>query len=83
MPLIRGGRLAAILDALHVGEVVFDRPPTVPQTNLEIMLYGDRWAMAGAESDRRLEWAPATTPESVTDDLAMLTQSAAWLEDAG
>jgi transcriptional regulator with XRE-family HTH domain len=35
-------RLAAILDALHVGEVVSDRLPTVPQTDLEIMLYGDR-----------------------------------------
>ena len=36
-------RLAAILDALKVGDVVFERPRTVPQTSLEIMLFGDRW----------------------------------------
>ena len=32
------GRLAKILDALRVGDVLFEKPPTVPQTNLEIML---------------------------------------------
>lgn len=49
-------RLAAILDALHVGDVVFDRQPTVPQTDLEIMLYGDPWKRAAASADRRLGW---------------------------
>ncbi|MGH7734199.1 MAG: helix-turn-helix domain-containing protein [Gemmatimonadales bacterium] len=49
-------RLARILDALRVGEVTFDKPPTIPQTALEVMLYGDHWANAGAEADRRLQW---------------------------
>jgi len=54
-------RLAAILDALHVGEIVFDRPQLiVPQTDLEIMLFGDRWARAGKEADRRLGWPTPT-----------------------
>jgi Predicted transcriptional regulators len=65
-------RLAAILDALHVGDVVFDRPPTVRQTDLEIMLYGDRWAKAVAEADRRLGWAPG-----------LRTEPPAWFEDPG
>lgn len=51
-------RLAAILDALQVGEVIFDKPPTVPQTDLEIMLYGDPWQRAIREADRRLGWPP-------------------------
>ncbi len=54
-------RLAAILDALHVGEIVFDQPQLiVPQTDLEIMLFGDRWAHACKEADRRLGWPPLT-----------------------
>jgi transcriptional regulator with XRE-family HTH domain len=52
-------RLAAILDALHVGEIVFDQPELiVPPTDLEIMLFGDRWALARDEADRRLHWPP-------------------------
>jgi transcriptional regulator with XRE-family HTH domain len=55
-------RLAAILDALHVGDVVFDQPPLItPPTNLEIMLFGDRWERAGREADRRLGW-PGKAP---------------------
>lgn len=74
-------RLAAILDALRVGEVVFDRPPTVPQTNLEILLYGDRWARAVAEADRRLRWgqAPAVSPP----EEPALEEPAARFEDQG
>jgi transcriptional regulator with XRE-family HTH domain len=50
-------RLAAILDALHVGDVVFDRPNLISEpTNLELMLFGDRWARAPREADRRLDW---------------------------
>ncbi len=30
---ISTGRLAQVMEALRVGEVTFDRPPTVPQTN--------------------------------------------------
>ena len=54
-------RLAAILDALRVGNVTFDKPPTVPQTSLEILLYGDPWERATKEADRRLRW-PAIGP---------------------
>jgi transcriptional regulator with XRE-family HTH domain len=53
-------RLAKILDALQVGEIVFDKRPSVPQTDLEIMLYGDSWKRAVAEADRRLGWTEAT-----------------------
>jgi hypothetical protein len=49
-------RLGAVMDALRVGEVTFDKPPTVPQTDLEIMLYGDPWQRATREADRRLRW---------------------------
>ncbi len=58
-------RLAAILDALHVDDIVFDQPQLiVPQTDLEIMLFGDRWARAGKEADRRLGWpTPTANPE--------------------
>ncbi len=55
---ISTGRLAAVMEALRVGDVTFDRPPTVPQTNLEIMLRGDPWQKAGLEADRRLGWPP-------------------------
>jgi transcriptional regulator with XRE-family HTH domain len=52
-------RLAAILDALQVGEVIFDQPPLItPPTNLELMLFGDRWERAKREADRRLGWPP-------------------------
>jgi transcriptional regulator with XRE-family HTH domain len=50
------GRLGAVIDALHVLDVRFERPPTVPQTDLEIMLFGDAWQRAGALADRRLRW---------------------------
>lgn len=50
-------RLAAILDALHVGDVLFQEPRLItPPTNLELMLFGDRWARAVEEADRRLGW---------------------------
>jgi transcriptional regulator with XRE-family HTH domain len=50
-------RLGAILDALHVGEIVFGEPDLiVAPTDLEIMLFGDRWALARQEADRRLRW---------------------------
>jgi transcriptional regulator with XRE-family HTH domain len=57
-------RLGAILDALHVGDVVFDQPELiVPPTDLEIMLFGDRWP---APVVRRIDaWAgrsPRATP---------------------
>ena len=68
------GRLAKILDALRVGDVLFEKPPTVPQTNLEIMLYGDRWKRAVNEADRRLHWPAPPEPVEDTD---------AWIEDAG
>jgi transcriptional regulator with XRE-family HTH domain len=55
-------RLGAILDALHVGDVVFDQPELiVPPTDLEIMLFGDRWARACREADRRLRWPKPTS----------------------
>ena len=38
---------------------MFDRPSSVPQTNLEIMLFGDRWKRAVDEADRRLQWPRA------------------------
>jgi transcriptional regulator with XRE-family HTH domain len=66
-------RLAAILEALQVGDIVFDKPPTVSPTALEVMLYGDRWAKAVAEADRRLGWTPEPTASEPT----------AWLEDPG
>jgi transcriptional regulator with XRE-family HTH domain len=68
-------RLAAILDALRVGEVMFDRPATIPQTDLEIMLYGDPWKRAMAEADRRLRWPQLSEPGIGEPD--------AWFEDQG
>jgi len=61
-------KLGAILDALHVGEVIFDRQPTVPQTALEIMLYGDPWEKAVAEADRRLGWPRPGPPAASNED---------------
>lgn len=65
---VQGGlsirRLGAILDALKVGEIVFQTPPTVPQTDLEIMLYGNPWERARAEADRRLGWPAASRTEA-------------------
>jgi transcriptional regulator with XRE-family HTH domain len=53
-------RLAAVLDALHVGDVLFEQPRlAAPPTDLELMLRGDRWARAVREADLRLDW-PAT-----------------------
>jgi transcriptional regulator with XRE-family HTH domain len=75
-------RLAAILDALKVGDVVFDRPPTVRQTDLEIMLYGDRWARAVAEADRRLGCVAATTGDQPVPERAA-AEPPAWFEDPG
>jgi len=45
-----------MLDALHVADVVFEPPPTVPQTGVERMIYGDHRERAAAEADRRLHW---------------------------
>ena len=54
-------RLGAVLDALGVGEVLFDHPALVSeQTPLEIMLYGDVWARATREANRRLAWPEAS-----------------------
>ena len=63
---ISTGRLAAVMEALRVGDVTFDRPPTVPQTNLEIMLRGDPWQKAGLEADRRLGWPPQRARQVAT-----------------
>lgn len=52
-------RLAAVMEALHVQEVTFQRPSTDPQTALEIMLFGDRWQRAIDGADRRLRWPVA------------------------
>lgn len=60
------GRLAAVMKALRVSDVVFDRPPTEPLTNLEIMLGGDSWLRAGEEADRRLRWPPPVARRAVT-----------------
>ena len=51
-------RIAAILDALRVGEVAFlPRRPIAPHTSLELALYGDPWERAKAAADERLERA--------------------------
>ena len=80
-------RLAAILDALKVGDVIFDRPPSVPQTELEIMPYGDHWLRAVAEADRRLRWAPPPTQEAAIDPVDEGTEPEfdreAWFGDRG
>lgn len=67
-------RLAKILDALRVGDVLFEKPPTIPQTDLEIMLYGDRWERAVTEPDRRLHWPAPLEPVEEPDT---------WIGDAG
>jgi transcriptional regulator with XRE-family HTH domain len=56
------GRLAAVMKALRVSDVTFDRPPTPPQTRLELMLRGDPWKRAVIEADRRLD-CPAPIPQ--------------------
>lgn len=62
-------RLAAVMEALHVQEVTFQRPPTVPQTPLEIMLFGDRWQRALDAADRRLGWPAPTAHETADQDV--------------
>jgi len=48
-------RLFAICRALRVVDVdLVTRKPSVPPTDLEIMLSGDRWARAVATADRKL-----------------------------
>jgi len=48
-------RLFAICKALHVVDVdLVTRKPSVPPTELEIMLRGDHWARAVATADRKL-----------------------------
>ena len=60
-------KLAAVIDALHVADVTFERPPTVPQTDLEIMLFGDRWQRAIEEADRRLRWPAPGLADDIGD----------------
>jgi transcriptional regulator with XRE-family HTH domain len=75
-------RLAAILDALHVGEVVFDKPPSMPQTALELMLYGDRWQRAIDVADRRLNWPkPVAADDRALDDEPARDNDPAWDSD--
>jgi transcriptional regulator with XRE-family HTH domain len=51
-------RLFAICRALRVVDVdLVTRKPSVPPTDLEVMLRGDRWARAVATADRRLQVA--------------------------
>ena len=81
-------RLAAVIDALHVADVTFERPPTVPQTDLEIMLFGDRWKRAVEVADRRLRWpAPEDEePSEGTEALVALDDRdapTAWFEGGG
>jgi transcriptional regulator with XRE-family HTH domain len=48
-------RLFAILRALRIGELLMlPRPPSVPQTDLELMLQGDPWLRAKARAARQL-----------------------------
>lgn len=50
-------KLAAILDALQAGDVIFDQPKLLaPPSSFERLIYGDRWARACREADRRLRW---------------------------
>ena len=47
-------RLFAILRALRVGEIAFLPPvPSVPPTQLDVMLWGDPWERAGRAADGR------------------------------
>jgi transcriptional regulator with XRE-family HTH domain len=47
-------RVFAILRVLHVGEIEFLPPePAVPPTDLELLLWGDRWERAGRAAERR------------------------------
>lgn len=71
------GRLGAVVEALHVRDVLFERPPSVPQTDLEIMLFGDRWKRAGEIADRRLRWPTpvADTPAEADRDDQPLTEA--------
>jgi hypothetical protein len=68
------------MHALHVADVTFDPPPTVPQTDLEIMLFGDRWKLAVEGADRRLRW-PAT--RSVDEEDGPDADDTAWFEASG
>ena len=48
-------RLFVILRALRIGELlILPRPPSVAQTNLELMLNGDPWLRAKARAARQL-----------------------------
>ena len=69
-------RLEAVMEALRVGDVTFAPPPTVPQADLEIMLYGDHWQRAIQEADRRLGWPKAVVE---TDELLSETEPDALL----
>ena len=67
--------VAKVLDALNVGDITFEHPRLVSeQTPLEIMLYGDHWARAGREADRRLDWpvevSTAAAPTAPTSPAA-------------
>jgi transcriptional regulator with XRE-family HTH domain len=73
-------KLAAILDALLVGDVIFDKRPTVPQTALEVVLYGDPWRRAIDAADRRLAWPK---PAAFDDAAGAEIDRTAWFEDRG
>ncbi len=88
-------RLGKILDALAVGDELFEKPPTIPQTALEIMLYGDPWKRATDEADRRLGWPRPVeagtlgahpgkaVPDGPEVDAREVDAPDAWIEDAG
>ena len=79
-------KLGAILDALRVHEVLFEKPPTIPQTDLEIVLYGDPWARAATEADRRLAWPKPFEPafsDDEREDHGEDGDLAAWIESPG
>lgn len=60
-------RLASIVGALAVDDVVFARHPNERQTELERMLSGDRWLKASRQADRLLGWSVASDTSSDRD----------------
>src|ERR1041385_494974 len=60
--------LAAIIGALTVDDVVFERAPSERPTSVEIMLSGDRWAMASKKADRLLGWGTGAKADQVVEE---------------
>lgn len=60
-------RLAAMLEALRVGDVHFNPPQGPPPTALDLMLYGDQWKRALDAADRRLLRPSRVRRPSATD----------------